>query len=275
MLYARQNRCRIGLMGDILEAVTPEKREQGHLEQVAEIDEQIRMFREDFGHFRDLIDFVIAGNHDYRILKESGVDNYYWAIVDWIREKNSNVVYAEPKRGIIAVIKAGDVTYRCYYAHGSKASMTPQYQLNKAFEVWDVDFIAIGHIHRYLPIWKTQYTIVEDENGKPYMAVRRKWGVRTGCFVGYTKYSEVSFKPIPEVGAPVVTFSAKRYDVKIEFPDFDLEVEKTEFPRFNAKPIKLRWRKAQKISASVVIKNEVIKKCEKVIREAFPGEEKS
>ena len=264
LLYARQNKCRIGLMGDVLESVTPATRLHGHIGQELSIDEQIQMFREDFGHFRDLIDFVLAGNHDYRVFRESGVDNYYWAIVDWIKEKNPDVVYAEPKRGIIAVVKAGDVTYRCYYAHGSYGSTRPEYQINKAFEVWDVDLVAIGHIHRYLPVWKTQFTVVEDEDGKPYLAVRRRWGVRTGCFVGYTEYAEHTFRAIPEVGAPVITFNSKRYNIEIDFPDFDAETEKTEFPRYNAKPLRLKWRKSQKISARAVVDRELVEKLKEV-----------
>lgn len=274
LLYARQNKCRIGLMGDILESVTPSLRLRGHIGQEKTIDEQIQMFREDFGNFRDLIDFVLIGNHDYRIFKESGVDNYYWAVVDWIKEKNPNVTYAEPKRGILAVIKAGNITYRCYYAHGSYGSTRPEYQIRKAFEVWDVDFIAIGHIHRYLPIWKTQFTVVEDQNGKPYMAVRRRWGVRTGCFIGYTEYAEESFKAIPEVGAPVITFSSKRYNIKIEFPDFDAETKEAKFPIYNAEPIKLRWKKKRKISARTIVENEIIRKCEDVVKGVFSRKEK-
>lgn len=251
LLYAERNDFRIGLMGDIFEFVTVKKRSEGHTGQVVDLNEQINMFYEDFYHFRERIDFVIQGNHDHRIFMETGLNVFERIVVDWIREKNPNCITNEPRRGIVVVIEAGGIPYRCYFAHGSKHSQTPQYQLYKALSRYELDLIALAHIHRDFSEPITKYTIVM--NGKSWVgAIRRTWITRSGCFVGDMEYSEEALRNLPDIGAKLLIFHSDRYWIDMKLEDFhDVEGE---FP-VGPKEEKIILQKRPNVSAYITMNN--------------------
>ncbi|MEM4497298.1 MAG: hypothetical protein QW692_00545 [Nitrososphaerota archaeon] len=249
LLFAEKNDFRIGLMGDLFELVTPKKREEGHIGQVADLDQQIEMFREDFYHFRHRVDFVIQGNHDRRIFMETGLDAFKHLVVDWIREENPNCITNEPKRGLLIVIEAGGIPYRCYFAHGSRKSKTPQYQLYKALARYELDLIALAHIHRDYDEPITRKTIVNKE-GEWVTAIRRLWIARSGSFIGDTEYAEETLEPLPDIGAKTLIFHSDRYWIKGELNDFyDVEGE---FPA-GPKGEKITLQKRPNIAARITM----------------------
>lgn len=153
-IASNRENTRILINGDIIQGIT--KQSKGSLyEQRMTPEEQIEKAVEYFEPYKDLIDCVTMGNHDWRIMEETSID----VIKMFCKYLGIESKYAEYE----AVV--GYSFNSCYYAvemyHGSGGGGTiGSVERNlKRFRKTTADVLYCGHYHKEVAIPFKEYNV--------------------------------------------------------------------------------------------------------------------
>lgn len=204
---------KIGIMGDILECAA-----LSHFiseEKVKSIDDQIEMFVSDFRPLKDRIKFMLWGNHEERIVKESETKGLLRRIAFELGLNPDKDVYIPPpQKGAFIIFKVGEKRYGAKVHHSkTSARINQDLQLIRAGSQNVVAIIGHGHTHRLT--WKPRtFRTLEMINGEVQNVVRRQYLLATGCYLKYPGYAESRSMPYTEVGSPILRFHAQENNIQ-------------------------------------------------------------
>jgi len=198
----RENRY-VCLMGDELHALIPSRSARYGFDQIYSLDEQLDIFYHLFEPLKGRILTKVSSTHTgwHKKLSLHDIDR---EIARHLEAKYLGV-------GGYWLLTCGRKSYRMFQQHGSGGSQQCHYQLEKAmFNYPNADVYLIGHIHKlYSKIYTKKIVI----GNKVYE--KNIWGIRTGCFVGQAEWASEKFYPIASLGAPIIKFSSKKFDVSV------------------------------------------------------------
>ena len=212
--YLKQHpNIQIGIMGDILECGS-----LSHFitaDESKTIDDEIDMFVADFKPLANRIKFIIWGNHEERIVRDSEMKNLLRTIsFELGLNPDKDLFIGKPQRGLFAVFKSGNQIYGSQIHHSKTgAKINQDIQLSRSGSQNLVALIAHGHTHRLT--WKPRtFRTLEVINGSVKNVVRRQYLLATGCFLKYPSYAEASSMPYTEVGCPIIRFFADEHNMQ-------------------------------------------------------------
>jgi hypothetical protein len=113
-----RSRCRIVLMGDLFEVATKTSVGRGVYDEAYPTQKQYTKGAEIFKPYNDIIDCIIEGNHEERIIRDTSFE---------IMEEFSDKIRcadAYSKFDAIINYRLGDLTYSVYAWHGSTGGCT-------------------------------------------------------------------------------------------------------------------------------------------------------
>lgn len=196
------------LVGDIFEAAFPSRHEHASLEESMTLNDQYWTAKKKLLPLRDRILIYTRGNHDARVWKKTGFDMARRFAADMGCYYNANGGYVQ--------INVGTQQYTIAIFHGFSAARDPFGELEKRYVVYDsADIIAMGNNHYlgFTPRMKKRVVEGKETRVPVYL-------LRTGNFLTEPEYSrEALYSPTYD-GAPVVTFSGLKRNIR-----FDVEGE--------------------------------------------------
>ena len=203
---AKAARARILFLGDALESVnTSSKVAQvgGHFEQVGTIGDQRRQFEEAVKGFRTIV--VIDGNHERRIVKETGESPLEVAAANISRQQRYPCHYFP--HGVFVTINLGSQTYTLVLHHGEGGGTTFFKHLARDYS--GADLYAGGHSHALMQ----EETLVHRPHG-----TERVLNVRTGSYLKLPSYAwdKPMSGPIPPTGSWLLWLRPDRFQMTLE-----------------------------------------------------------
>jgi predicted phosphodiesterase len=204
--WAKKNKdVYIILMGDLMESViASEVHAKMMWTQNLTPDKQFDKITQMLLPLKDRIICAISGNHEDRISDFTGID------ITEILCRDLGIKYL--KGGDYLILNLNGIRYTLAIFHGSMSSISPDYQLKKALDIWvDADLIALGHIHQIFS--KDSYVFTARNTIK---STRNRMAIRTGGFLEYPNYAAKKFFPPAAIGSPIVVFGTKKEFINIE-----------------------------------------------------------
>jgi len=179
------------------------------------IDDQITAFIADFKPLAHRIKFMLWGNHEERIIRNSKSKRLMESVARELGlEPGVDVYVGKPQRGVFVVFKAGDKLYGAQIRHSkTQARVNRDLQLKRAGSQNVASLIVHGHTHR-LGWTPRTFRSLEVINGFIQNVVRRQYLLASGCFLKYPGYAEAGDYPYTDVGAPIVRFHAQEHNLQ-------------------------------------------------------------
>lgn len=151
---------------------------------------------------------LLSGNHEARIEKDAGINI----------TKNISDVLGVPYLGdsIYAMLKVGDINYRCYFTHGSTSSRLAHTKIKNIMDFGNfirADLFGAGHTHELA----TFTSPVKEFNFKNKVIDTKKvYFVLTGGYLGYEgSYASMKGYPPTKIGSPKVKLFSEKFDIHI------------------------------------------------------------
>lgn len=209
LLFAEKNRdrTRILLMGDIIEAATKTSVGRAVYDEDYPTYKQFEYAVNIFKPYADLIDLVVEGNHEERIIKDTSFE-----IVQEFCHR-LGIYNAYGKFSAILNIKVGELVYSVYAWHGSGGGVTEASAINQLLKMRDrviAHVYAMGHIHKLLCF--TRKISVPNINDNQYVELEQVF-VNTGTALEFGGYSEQKGYPNISAGFGVVELFADKRKV--------------------------------------------------------------
>lgn len=184
--YARKNksRCRIILMGDLLELATKSSVGRSVYDEDYPTNRQFDIAVSTFKEFKDIIDCVLEGNHEERIIRDTSFE---------ITEKMAiqmGAGKAYSKFSSILNYTVGDFTYSVYAWHGASGGVTRSGVTNALLKMRNVviaHIYAMGHTHKLFSF--PEKVALPDPANNNYKELEQLF-VNTGTAVGPGGYGE-------------------------------------------------------------------------------------
>lgn len=200
-----RDRCRIIIMGDVIEAATKTSVGAGVYEQIMTPPEQINKAVEIFKPYADLIDGVIVGNHEQRVYKTTGVDLLQESFCPKLGIEKKYLRY----QGVIK-FAWNKRAYNIAVWHGAGGGKKPGSAMNKVDEMKNVitaDCYLMGHVHR-LGSMKADHYLPDPQ----HMRMKRitQTTIITGSALDYeNSYAEEAGLPPTTKGFPVIRLDGR------------------------------------------------------------------
>ena len=177
-----KDHARIIINGDIIEGAL--KTSKGDIyEQLMSPEKQIEFAANELMEFRELIDMVIIGNHDVRILNETSIDpiKYLCRMLD-IEDKY--VGY----EGVLSYSwNKCFYTIQAHHGSGGAASTGAIENKMKKMRKTNCDVFYMGHHHREVAVPYIEYQI-DPYNGK--LAKKKRWLVCGNTITDFAEYAK-------------------------------------------------------------------------------------
>jgi len=194
-------------MGDLVEAANKNSPGVGVYEQIDpndQIDQVIAMLSD--AAKKGLILGYLQGNHEFRIMKETGVD------ICRIICRELKVPYLGFAGWHLWYV--GKQSYTVYTIHGSSSARFPQTKLKAAMDIasnFDAQIVAVGHMHDVIvhPFRRQKF-----DKGSKQIIGQKSYVVVTGHYLQYYgSYSQMKGYSVGNVGSPKFKLYSERNDI--------------------------------------------------------------
>jgi hypothetical protein len=142
-----RNRCRIFLMGDLLELATKGSVGRGVYDEKYHTNRQFEMAVETFKPYADLVDIVIEGNHEERIIRDTSFE----IMEEFTHRIGRHSAYAKFE-GIVNT-RVGEHVYSSYVWHGASGGTKEASALNALLNMREralCHMYFMGHTHKLI-----------------------------------------------------------------------------------------------------------------------------
>jgi hypothetical protein len=193
-----RNRTRILLMGDLFETATKTSVGRGVYDEAYPTQKQYEKGVEIFKPYADIIDLVIIGNHEDRVIKDTSFE----IVEEFSHRLGCLDVYA--KFDAIVNYSLGIQYYSAYCWHGSSGGITEAAITNAMLKMRDqtiCHLYCMAHTHKLFSFKRKLY-IPNPEENEP--KILEQMFVNTGTALGEGGYGVQRGFPLPVCGYGVV-----------------------------------------------------------------------
>lgn len=201
-----RNRCRIILMGDLLELATKTSVGRGVYDEAYPTQRQFEIAVETFKPYADLIDLVIEGNHEERIIRDTSFE----IVEEFCHRIGRHDAYGKFS-GIINFRMSTGRTYSAYAWHGATGGTTEASVMNamlKMRETAITHMYFMGHTHKLLSF---EREICLPNPGEVEPTILSQMFVNTGASLTHGGYGEQKGFPRSLPGYGVVQIFADEH----------------------------------------------------------------
>ena len=204
LLFAERNRdrTRILLMGDIIEAATKTSVGRSVYDEEYPTYQQFEYAINVFKPYSNLIDLVIEGNHEERIIRDTSLE-----IVQEFCHR-LDIYDAYGKFSSVLNISVGDLIYSVYAWHGSGGGVNESSAINSLLKMREkavAHVYAMGHTHKLL--YFTRNINVPNINSEKLVNLEQMF-INTGSALEFGGYGEQKGYPFIPAGFCVVELFA-------------------------------------------------------------------
>lgn len=150
----------------------------------------------------------LAGNHEYRIKKQTGID------VAKIIANTVRVPYLQ--YACWNLWYAGKQSYSIYTFHGKSGSRFIHTKIKAAMDIAHYfmgDLVVMAHVHDLGTEAQERQTV---DKVKKAVVVKKQYVVLSGHYLGYDRsYAQESGYPPSKIGSPKIMFYSTRHDLHI------------------------------------------------------------
>jgi hypothetical protein len=180
-----RNRCRIVLMGDLLELATKTSVGRSVYDENYPTQKQFEIAVETFKPYADLIDCIVEGNHEERIIRDTSFE-----ITEELSHRlNRHDAYCK-FQGMVNVNTGDGLTYSIHAWHGATGGTKETSVINGLLSMREVSMSHVymmGHTHKLFAFNKK---ITLPQPGSDQCAELDQLFVNTGTAVGNGGYGE-------------------------------------------------------------------------------------
>jgi predicted phosphodiesterase len=157
-----RDRCRILLLGDLLETATKTSPGRGTNDETMPVSKQLDLAVELFKPYRSLVDLAVIGNHEQRVSNDTSLD---------LMELMCQRLDIESKYSGFsgfAVYQLGDLIYSIFATHGSSSSAKEAGAVNSLLNLQSLalsNCYVQGHTHKLLSF--SREVSMADSTNKP------------------------------------------------------------------------------------------------------------
>jgi hypothetical protein len=192
-----RNRTRIILMGDLMEVATKTSVGRSVYEETYPTQKQFEVSVETFKPYADLIDLVIEGNHEERIIRDTSFE----IMQEFCHRIGRPDAYGQ-FTGIVNYRLGSDRTYSAYAWHGATGGTTEASVINamlKMRETAITHMYFMGHTHKLLDF---EREVVLPAPGQEDPIIMSQLFVNTGASLDHGGYGEQKgfSRPLPGYG---------------------------------------------------------------------------
>lgn len=200
-----KGRCRIILMGDMLECATKVSVGKGVYDEKYNTQKQFDELVELFTPYKNIIDMVVIGNHELRVSQLTSFD----VLKEFCYRLHIESKYVEYD-GVLN-IKVGDICYSSYVWHGASGGATDGGAVNNLVKMRDrvvAHCYFMGHTHKLISLTKE---IAIPQSGSDVVSNMPQIFVNTGSALEAGGYGSQKGYSLIEKGFGVVElFSTTR-----------------------------------------------------------------
>ena len=207
--YCLKEKIYVLFMGDMLEAATRYSIGSGVYDQL----NPQKQYEDMLGFLKPLaeaglITGYLSGNHEDRILKETGIDV----------SKNLCRELKVPYLGAAgwSLLYVGNQAYTIYAIHGASGSRFDYTKLKAVMDMshyFQADIIAHAHVHSVLTNAVERQII---DRTRKIVEVRKAHCILTGHYLGYDKsYAQAKGYPPSKLGSPKAKLFGDRWDIHV------------------------------------------------------------
>jgi len=179
-------------------------------DEILDIDDQIDLFVKTLKLLKHQVIGILAGNHDNRITKYTGIKKYLRHYAKEAGIDVDKIYIGDPQRGINIFFSAGDFVYSAYGIHGSTSAWrNKNTQLKRMAVGRRHTLLFMGHVHQIL--WEPVLYLEPTNKGE--VEARLQYWLATGGFLKDASYAEAKSYPPSLVGAPIVRFFANKNEL--------------------------------------------------------------
>lgn len=204
-----RKRCRIILMGDLLELATKTSVGRSVYDESYPTQKQFEKAVETFKPYADLIDLVIEGNHEERIIRDTSFE----IIQEFCHRIGRFDAYGKFS-GVVNYRMGTGLTYSFYAFHGATGGTTESSVVNALLKMRERSIAHVylmGHTHK---LFKFDREVKIPMPGKGELGTIKQMFVNTGASVGDGGYAEQKGFPVNRIGyGAVQIFSDQRKQV--------------------------------------------------------------
>jgi hypothetical protein len=149
-----RSRCRIYLMGDLLELASKTSVGRGVYDENMNTQQQSEKVIEIFKPYADLIDIVVEGNHEERIIRDTSFE----ILENFTHRVGCRKAYAKFE-GIVNT-RVGDLVYSAYVWHGATGGTKEASALNSLLGMREraiANMYFMGHTHKLIDFTRKVY----------------------------------------------------------------------------------------------------------------------
>ncbi len=201
-----RQRCRLVLMGDLLEAATKTSVGRAVYDENYPTQKQFEKAVETFLPFAENIDLVLEGNHEERIIKDTSFEITQEMCHRWGRIDAYGKFSA-----VVNFNLSGGLTYSLYAWHGATSSTKESGAINGLLGMRErcvAHIYAMGHTHKLLTV--TKKIVVPNPSQERVQEVEQLF-INTGSALDYGGYGEQKGFSLVKAGfGAVQIFADKR-----------------------------------------------------------------
>ena len=198
-----RKRCRLVLMGDLMEVATKTSVGRSVYDESYPTQRQFEIAVEQFKPYADLIDLVIEGNHEERIIRDTSFE----IIQEFCHRIGRYDAYGQFS-GVVNYCLSSNLTYSLYAWHGATGGTRETSVVNALLGMRErciAHIYAMGHTHKLLSFNRE---VRIPAPGQPELAVIQQMFVNTGTAVRDGGYGEQKGLPTNRIGFGAVQIFA-------------------------------------------------------------------
>jgi hypothetical protein len=180
-----RNRCRVVLMGDLMEVATKTSVGRSVYEESYPTQRQFEVAVEQFKPYADLIDLVVEGNHEERIIRDTSFE----IVQEFCHRIDRYDAYGQFS-GVVNYNLGSNLTYSAYAWHGSTGGTKESSVINGLLGMRErciAHLYFMGHTHKLLSF--NRKVMVPQPHSDELAEIHQMF-VNTGTAVGDGGYGE-------------------------------------------------------------------------------------
>ncbi|MDI3312420.1 MAG: metallophosphoesterase [Thermoanaerobacterium sp.] len=204
-----KNRTRIILMGDLLENATKSSVGRGVYDENYHTWSQFKKAVSTFYPYRNIIDLIIEGNHEERIIRDTSFE-----IVEELSHRLGRPDAYGKITGLINYIMPSGIVYSVFAWHGATGGTKESSAINGLLSMREralAHIYLMGHTHKLLSF--SREMVIPDPGSKKPNIIEQLF-INTGTAVSYVGYGEQKGYPLTKAGFGVIqVFNDERKQV--------------------------------------------------------------
>ena len=189
-----RNRCRIYLMGDLLELATKTSVGRSVYDEAYPTQKQFEIAVETFKPYADLVDIIVEGNHEERIIRDTSFE-----ITQEFAHRIGRFDAYSKFNGLVNT-RVGDMWYSSFVWHGATGGTTDAGAINSMLKMREraiCHMYYMGHTHKLFDLPREVYL---PQPGQPEPTKMKQLFINTGSAVDEGGYSDQKGLPYNRIG---------------------------------------------------------------------------